>query len=579
MAFGKYGRGAVRLITIFLILARKLLVKLPYRSLILPRPQSRKEIGKYLQTKRPKVRAPVVARDALESLGPAFVKFGQFLGGRPDLIPQDLCAEFRKLRDQAPPFPPAQVRRELAKELKGDVPQLFPEFDEIPVDSAFVAQVHRARLRTGEEVAVKVQRPGIRETMERDVLIMLFFAGLLEKLSPAFRKYQPVLLVKEFSQWIDRELDFRQEGKNALQFAYYAEDDPGVKVPKAYLEHTTDKVLVLEYIRGFSTCESLPASIDKQAMARRVAETLLKEMFVDGFFHGDPHRENIVITEDNAIAYLDFDIVGYLAEDLRAWSFDLLYALARGDCARVIDSFREICIVNEDEVNIDAYRRRMHEVLCERHICERAGIPLTFVLERFVNASLEYGVSAPPDFLMLSRTLGVLERTCLFLDPGFRFAEYVEPFARNYLTPVMQWDEVVNQLKTGPFELGRLRRLAETHGLKALRVLESPTFRIESEEFRDLVNELVRASLNVTYGLIIAALVVFAASLSNESAFEAWLKTALHLPVVPILPVLSMVVALSLWVRIYLRSRLKKARKILENKVHAVPASRTESPS
>jgi ubiquinone biosynthesis protein len=560
MSIGKYTRSFIRFIKICLILARQILINLPYRLVFVPRPKSIKVISKYLKTRRPKISVPLIARETLEKLGPTYVKFGQFLSIRPDLIPPEFCAEFRKLQDKVPPFSFAHVKRELEKELKCDYTDVFSEFDEIAVAAASVAQVHRGRLRSGEEVAVKIQRPGIREEMEEDILIMLFFAILLEKLVPSLRKNQPVMLIHEFSRWTDRELDFCQEGKNALHFSYYFKDYPGVKIPNVFLDHTTERMLVMEFIHGTNTLEAPPESIDRKAVAHLIAESMLKQIFVDGFFHGDPHAGNIFLMEKNTIAYLDFGIVGYLSEDLRAWTFDILYGMSEGNIERVIESFMELCNVSEEDVDIQVYRRHMNEVLSELHICEMACIPFTHMMERFLNTSLEYRIVIPHDFVMMSKAIATLEGTCLSLNPEIRIVEYLKPFVQKYMMTVPEWDDVIKQLKSGPFELGKLKRLITKHGIRALHVLERPTFRIEGGEFRNIVREMEKSSVNVAYGLLIAALIVFSASLSNESSFEAWLKSKFNLPVMPLLSIVSLAVAGYLWLRLYLRNRIKKGR-------------------
>ena len=560
MSIRKYLGSIKRFILICLILARQLLFNLPYRFLFVPRPKSRKAIGIYWKTRRPKISAPAVVKENLGKLGPTYVKFGQYLSIRPDLGPPNYCNEFRKHQDKIPPFSFAHVKRELEKELKREYAEIFSEFDETAVAAASVSQVHRARLRSGEEVAVKVQRPGIRAEMEEDILIMLFFAILLEKFVPSLRKNQPVMLIHEFSRWTDRELDFCQEGKNALLFSHYFKDYPGVKIPKVYLEHTTERILVMEFIHGTNTLETPPEAIDKKATAHLIAESMLKQIFVDGFFHGDPHAGNIFLIEKNAIAYLDFGIVGYLSEDLRAWTFDILYGMSEGNAERVIESFLELCNVSEEEVNVAVYRRQMNEVLSELHICEMAGIPFTHMMERFLNTSLEYGIEIPHDFVMMSKAIATLEGTCLSLNPEIKIVEYLKPFVQKYMMTVPEWDDVMKGLKSGPFELGKLKRLIVKHSVRALHLLERPTFRIEGGEFRNIVREMEKSSVNVSYGLLIAALVVFAASVSNESAFEMWLKGVLHLPIMPILSIVSLAAAGYLWLRLYLRNRPKKGR-------------------
>jgi ubiquinone biosynthesis protein len=394
--------------------------------------------------------------------------------------------------------------------------------------------------------------------METDILIMLFFASLVEIFLPSTRKNRPKMLVKEFSRWTDRELDFIKEGKNALEFFYYFKDYPHVKIPKVFLTHTTERVLVLEFIRGRNIMDVPEESIEKETVARLIADSMLKQIFVDGFFHGDPHLGNILLMEGNAIAYLDFGIVGYLTKELREWSFDLLYGIAEGNVPRVIDTFLELCNVSPDDVDIAAYRREINEVLSELHICEIAGIPFTCTFERFLNTSLAFGLNVPHDFVIMAKAVATLEGTCMTIAPDIRIAEYLKPFVEKYMAIVPEFDEMLKKLKAGPFEMGSMRRVVSKHLKNTLRFLENPSFRIESGEFRNIVSEMDKASVNISYGVIIAALIVFAATLSNESAFERWLKGVLHIPIVPLLPLIGLAAAGYLWIRLYLRNRPKK---------------------
>jgi len=316
----------------------------------------------------------------------------------------------------------------------------------------------------------------------------------------------------------------------------------------------------MEFIHGVNTLEAPPESIDKKAVAHLIAESMLKQIFMDGFFHGDPHSGNIFLLERNTIAYIDFGIVGYLSEDLRAWTFDIIYGMSECNITRVIESFLELCNVSEDEVNIAVYHRQMNEVLSELRICEMANIPFTHMMDRFLNTSLEFGIDIPHDFVMMSKAIATLEGTCLSLDPEIKIVEYLKPFVQKYMTPVPAWDDVIKQLKAGPFEMQKLKRLIAKHGVRALHVLERPTFRIEGGEFRNIVREMEKSSVNVAYGLLIAALVVFAATVSNESEFERWLKSIFNLPIVPILSIASLVAAGYLWLRLYFRNRPKKGR-------------------
>ncbi len=551
-------RSTKRLATVCCILARQFLVYLPYRLIAASRPKGADAIDKHLRTQQPTIRAPELLKETMEKLGPTYVKFGQFLSIRPDLIPPEFCEEFKKLQDKVPPFRFALVRKQLEQELKQPYTKIFSEFDAIPVAAASVAQVHRARLRTGEEVAVKVQRPGIQELMEEDILIMLFVANLIERFIPPLRKNQPVMLVQEFSRWTDGELYFRQEGKNALHFAYFFKDDPRVRIPKIFREHTTRKILVMEYLHGENILSAPLDPAGKKAAARLIADSMLKQIFADGFFHGDPHAGNILLLPDNSIAFLDFGIVGYLSEDLRAWTFDIVYGMATGDIPRVIQSFLELCNCSGDEARLGPYLRQMNEVLSELHICEVANIPFTQMMEKFLNTSLEHRIPIPHDFVIMSKAIATLEGTCLSLDPELRLVEVLRPFVQKYITRVAEFDDVLDKLKAGPFEVERLKRFVLKHGGRTMRFLERPTVQLTGEGFGDMVREMDKASVNISYGLIIAALVVFSATASNETGFERWLKTVIPLPGLPVLSLASLMMAGILWVKLWWRNRRRQ---------------------
>ena len=558
MAILKYAGSARRLVVICAVLVRQLVCCMPHRISFTPRAIRRREIRRYLKTRQPKKSGPQVAKETLEQLGPTFTKFGQFLSIRPDLVPPEYCSEFRQLQDDVPPFSFAAAQGTLWEELGRDPKTVFAEFDEQPVAAASVAQVHRAVLVGGQEVAVKIRRPDVRKCMEEDILIMLFFAHLVDRFVHSVRKNQLVMLVHEFSRWTDRELDFYEEGKRAIQFAHCFEGYGGVMIPRVYLEFSTERLLVMEFIRGINPLEAPPGSIDRAAIARLIADSMLKQIFIDGFFHADPHAGNILVTGSATIAYLDFGIVGYLTRELREWTFDVLYGMASADVPRVIDSFLEICDVDRERVDVPAYRRQMNEVLAELHVCLIANVPFTHMMERFLNTSLEFGLNVPHDFVIMSKAIATLEGTCLSLDPKFRIAEFLKPFVEKYVVTAPSLDAALEWLKSGPLEIRRLQRLILKHGERALRLFEHPTFRIEGAEFRNIVREMDKSSVNVAYGVLIGALILFAATVSSETALERWLRSALHLPVAPFLSLGSLALAAYLWLRLYLRNRIAR---------------------
>ncbi len=559
MSVMKYAGSVRRFLVICAILFWQLIINLRFRYWFVPAGR-KMDIRQHLRTRRPQVDRPQIARRTLEMLGPTFVKFGQFLSIRPDLVPAEFCEEFRKLQDKVPPFAFAEAQKELLQELKKDPIEVFAEFDKTPVAAASVAQVYRARLVSGEEVAVKIRRPGIRHQMEEDILIMLFLAHLFNKFVPGLRKNQLVMLVHEFARWTNRELDFSLEAKHALLIGHNLAHYHRVKIPKVFFNLSTERLLVLEFIHGVNPLDAPEGGINRKAVAHQIADSMLKQIFVDGIFHGDPHAGNILIMGKQTVAYIDFGIVGYLPEELRECTFDVLYAMSRCDATRVIDSFLELCDVDEDTVDIAGYRRKMNEVLVELTICEIANIPFTHLMQEFLNISLEFGLDIPHDFVIMSKAITTLEGTCLSIDPELRIVEYLQPFVEKYIVAVPNWEALLQQLKAGPFELHKLKRLVLKHGMRALRFIERPTLRVEGKEYQRITSELDKASVNESGGLMIAALVMFSATVRHDSYFESWLKALFHLPVAPNLSIASLILAGVLWVWLILRNRAIKKK-------------------
>lgn len=445
--------------------------------------------------------------------------------------------------------------------MKRDHTEIFREFDEVPLAAASVSQVHRARLMTGEEVVVKVQRPGIREAMVSDILIMLFFAKLLVRIVPSLKKHEPEVLIREFSRWTDRELYFRQEGKNALHFAYNFRDYPGVVFPKIFREHTTRKIFIMEYIRGVNILQAPAEGIDRKAAANLIVDSMLRQIFVDGFFHGDPHAGNIMLVGRSSIAYLDFGIVGHLSGELRAWIFDILYGMSRGDITRVIDSFLELCNVREDEIDLEGYRRQMNEVLSELQLYEMAGIPFSQMMKKFLYTSLEYGIRIPHEFVLVTKALTTFEGTCLSIDPEIKIVEQMRAFVHKHIAKLPDLDEMLGQLKAAPFEMERMRRLVVKHGVRIVKFLENPVIRFAGEGADGVPGGRDRTGENIAYGFIIASLTVFAALVDHESLLGNWLASIVHTPGLPLLPLISLTCAALLGIRMMVRNRGRKRAK------------------
>jgi ubiquinone biosynthesis protein len=260
------------------------------------------------------------ARHALQKLGPTFVKLGQVLATRVDLFPPEWIAEFEMLQDAAPPVPFAELRAQLEEDLGGPPEEIFAEFDTEPLAAASIAQVHRARLRDGRKVIVKIRRPGIKRVVEADLHLMQRLARIATNENPEVQRFRPNEVVHQFSLALRRELDLAHECRNAVRVAEGLTDREHIVVPKVYWQWTSERVNVQEYIEGINGRDMAgfeAAGLDRKLIASRGASAVLKMVLVDGFFHADPHPGNIFFLPDNSIALIDFGMIGHLTEERR----------------------------------------------------------------------------------------------------------------------------------------------------------------------------------------------------------------------------------------------------------------------
>ena len=291
-------------------------------------------------------------RLALEELGPTFIKLGQMLSVRPDLIPENFIRELQKLQDEVPAFSVEQAKAEVESQLGKPVEQLFSSFDDVPLAAASIAQVHRAEKKDGEQVAVKIQRPNIQSVIESDLNILFDLAELMEMHIPESELYNPVGIIQEFAKTIRRELDFIREGRNIDRFRRNFKDDETVYVAQVYWELTTERVLTMEFIDGIkiSELDKLEAAgLDKKIIAFNGGQAILKQVFDHGFFHADPHPGNIFVLPNNVIAPLDFGMMGSLDEELMEIAGNLLTAIFRKD----VNKYDKIkTIINDYKVDL-----------------------------------------------------------------------------------------------------------------------------------------------------------------------------------------------------------------------------------
>lgn len=294
---------------------------------------------------------PVRMRKMLEELGSTFIKFGQMLSTRPDLIPLEFCKELEKLQDKVPPFPYEKVKKQILEELKSPVDRIFSSFSLSPIAAASLSQVHLAQLETGQKLVVKVQRPGIKKIITADLNILTVLAQLIERHIEESRLYNPLEMVDEFKKAILREIDFKIEARNIEKFRRNFKDDERVYIPEVRHNLSSNKILTMEQIEGIKINnieEILEAGLDRKQIAVNGTEIILKQIFTHGFFHADPHPGNIFILKDKRIVFLDFGMVGRIDEETKSQISNILSAVIQQDVSAIIENFVSMGTIEEE---------------------------------------------------------------------------------------------------------------------------------------------------------------------------------------------------------------------------------------
>ncbi|HLZ20464.1 MAG TPA: AarF/ABC1/UbiB kinase family protein, partial [Smithellaceae bacterium] len=360
-------------------------------------------------------------RMAIEELGPTFIKVGQILSTRPDLLPMDLVTELGKLQDSVPPFEFASVKNILEEELKVPLSEIFSEFDETPLASASIGQVHRASLVGGDDVVVKIQRPGIRKTVEVDLEIMLHLATLMEKHFKDMEVHKPTQIVEEFARTLDKEMDYGMEAANLEQFAAQAGDDHCVYVPRVYREASTGKILTMEFIDGIKASqigELEKEGLDRKEIARRGFDLILKQIFIHGFFHADPHPGNLFILPDNVICFLDFGMMGRIGRISREHFADLLMSIVSRDEEKAVHALLKLT-VSDQESNRQSLERDMADLINSYAYRPLKEIDLEKFLQQMLDMMAKHRLTIPADLFLMIKSLSTVEGLGLSLDPEF----------------------------------------------------------------------------------------------------------------------------------------------------------------
>ena len=464
---------------------------------------------------------PERVRCALQDLGPTFVKLGQVMATRVDLLTPEWTTELGKLQNAVPALPFAQVRPQLAEDLGADPEAVFERLEEAPLAAASLAQTHRAWLADGSAVVLKVRRPGIRDTVEADLRLMARLAEIVEERAPDLRRYHPAEVVQQFSASLRRELDFAAEGRNAERIAANFAGHDEVVVPRVYWEWTSERLNVQECLQGIAGTDLAAvdaAGLDRAQLAATGAGIVLKMVLEDGFFHADPHPGNIFYLPDGRIGVIDFGMVGRVSEQRRFQIVQLLHGLVERESAPVADVLMEW---GEGAGEVDEARLQAD---VGAFVDQYRGVPLKdlrmgVMLTDVTTILRDNGLSLPPDLALMIKAFLTLEGMGRQLDPDFDMAGAARPFLQRVVLQrysprtllkrsrrtALDAMELVGDL---PRELRRLLRTARRGRLH---------MQVEVTSLKAFGEQVDRAANRLTMGVITAALVVGSSIVMNSA--------------------------------------------------------------
>jgi ubiquinone biosynthesis protein len=464
--------------------------------------------------------------DDLEKLGPTFIKLGQLLSTRPDLLPMPFIDALARLQDKVGPFPYADVEAIITSELGVRLSKLFREFDKEPIAAASLGQVHRAWLRDGRPVAVKVQRPGIRERIQEDLEALDEIAQTLDKRTEMGARYQLSGMLHEFRRSLIKELDYRQEARNlAILRANLAQFDR-IVVPAAIEDYTTGRVLTIEYIRGQKVTSINPVvrtELDGAALAEQLFQAYLRQILIDGFVHADPHPGNVFLTEDDRVALLDLGMVARVSPAMQEKLLQMLLAVSEGRSDEAATIAISIGDVQQDYFDEAGFRRKVAELVAETQGASIEQIQVGRTILLVSRMSAESGIRVPSELTMLGKTLLNLDQVGRTLDPTFDPNASIRRNAAELTT-----ERVRRSLSPGNFmaSLIELRDFAQRLPARVNRILDNVAdnklkINVDALDEKLLMEGFQKVANRITTGLILAALIVGAAMLTRvPSSFE-----------------------------------------------------------
>jgi ubiquinone biosynthesis protein len=470
---------------------------------------------RFLMNKKKNSDFAVGIRKSMEDLGGAFIKFGQLLSLRPDLIPQDFCNEFKKLLDDVPPESFDSVKKQIEKGLNKKIDSVFKHIDKVPVGSASVAQVYKAKLLNNKDVVVKVLRKDIAEKFLVDISVLKFFASKIEN---RFKNLPivPLKIIEEFERYSKNELNLVFEARNIERFCSQKHSH-NVVFPKVYWHGTSKNVLTIDFLDGKKLNQIKKPD---KVFCKVIIDELLNELFNYGFFHSDLHPGNIIVMKNGYLGFIDFGIVGYIDENLKMLALLLYKAIIKKDSEAVLNALLKYGSYSR-KTDLNKFKQEIADILNEWYINEDNKVSASHSLHQLFISCTKNGFTVPSNAVLFAKALLTAEGTCRYIDPDFNFVEYSQKKSSQILSGMKSPRAIKNYIaKETKNTLDNIRSLPK-EGLNLLQKINSGRFEfaLDDSHFKRIGFNISGSSNRLAYALIITALIISSSLLIEFGPF------------------------------------------------------------
>ncbi len=486
-------------------------------------------LGSFVQSKfkvdKEHLSLPTRIKLSFEELGPTFVKFGQLLATRPDLIPQDYIDEMSLLHDQVNPLDFSVIEQVLSDDLGPDWKKHFLHLESTPLGAASIAQVHRAILADGKKVVIKVQRPGIVQVINDDLNVLYFIAELLDKYIPEIRPFNPVGMVDEYFKTLELETNFVVEANNIRKFKELFKNEPNIKIPTAYMQLTTERILIMDELDGKPLSNEgalTQPGVNPEEIIKIGLRAYLKMVFIDGFFHGDLHAGNFFVYPNNGVGLIDFGVVGRLNTKTQSAIVNMLIALSKEDYTRLAYEYVDLAPFSDD-VNVDIFAKELQALISPYYGLTLKHMNVGKILMSSSSVAAQHGLMVPTELMMFFKSIVSIEGLGQRIIPDFDFLQHtlimVGEVAQSQLQPTKLMDEASLIFRESR---GFFSALPRQLGLM-LRRVNSPDYK--TKVHIEGIEEL-RRSIEISFNLLFLGIIMAALIISSSLIYphpSAWL--------------------------------------------------------